>query len=934
MGGMDMIRRICIYICCYIIFLTAFPILAGPLKDGSENERNSLANKQLYKWMVDDLVMMESASNFQISPDCLWAVWMKNSPDQEKDEEVSQLMLSSIAEKKTIELTRGRESCTSPKWSSDGQLIAFLSARTDPVGNDPKEGQKPQIWLINPFGGEPWGLTSLPRGVINFEWVDVNTIVFTSQEEKSLYEITLEKNKDTTQVVEDEAHVPPIRLFKVDIQSKKISRLTDNTDRIQSLTVSPDGLYAVTIHDRDLRFVYDQRVKPIVFLYNLKTGERKQIFKDPKFNLVDVKWRRDNQGFYALSRFTTHPRYIKATVTELYYYDLKADSITRIELDWDRGLSHGWFRNEGVFQVTKDGFIALLADGVRYKAARYIHKSDGWRREWLEGEHSGNLFSMELGRDNQTLLYTYSTSSVPVQWYCGKLINTKIESTRPLTELNGHLNNKSLAKSEVIRWKGAMNDEVEGILHYPHQYESGKRYPLVVMIHGGPFGADVDAWQEGWWHETNIMCQQGAFVFKVNYHGSSNYGLKFAESIAGGEKYYDLPIEDIELGVDELISRGLVDGDKLGVLGWSNGAILTLALIVHNNRYKVASAGAGGSEWAADWAACVFGASFDEYYFGSTPISDPQLYIRQSPFYQFDRIRTPTIIFHGTEDRVVPIHHGWMQYRALQQLGNTDVRFILFPGAKHRLEKLSHQRRKLEEEIAWFDKYLFKTSKDENEALKPDSPLANALRLMHTKADGKRYGLIYNGILIPETVEYEGLQIGRFEVTRAQFAEFDRSCHFQSGMENFPANGITFEQAQAYCEWLSQLTGVHYRLGKEEEVEKIYSKAESGENTLDYWAGYSVNPEDAMRLQAKLKELGDGAPLLKEVGSFNPIGKEEKIFDLGGNVAEWMITKDGLGVVNHRCAELPADLKSKKGLPSSLYIGFRIIKSIAVLKTD
>src|SRR5207245_2926912 len=114
---------------------------------------------------------------------------------------------------------------------------------------------------------------------------------------------------------------------------------------------------------------------------------------------------------------------------------------------------------------------------------------------------------------------------------------------------------------------------------------------------------DFDGWKENFYVSANSMCQRGAFVLKPNYHGSSNYGLKFAESIAGG-KYYDLPVQDIERGVEELIARGRVDPEKLGVLGWSNGAILTLALIAHSPRWKAASSGAGGAEWVADWAAC------------------------------------------------------------------------------------------------------------------------------------------------------------------------------------------------------------------------------------------------------------------------------------------------------------------------------------------
>src|SRR5262249_52736764 len=158
--------------------------------------------------------------------------------------------------------------------------------------------------------------------------------------------------------------------------------------------------------------------------------------------------------------------------------------------------------------------------------------------------------------------------------------------------------------------------------------------------------------------------------------------------------------------------------------------------------------------------------------------------IKMAPFYQFDKVRTPTLLFQGDADRVVPPHHGWMQFRALQQLGKADVRLVMFPGAKHTLKKLAHQRRKLEEELAWFDRHLFKTGGDDNESLKTDSPLARALKLQKVARQGTRYGVAMKGVLVPETVEYAGTRPGRFEVTAAQFAEFDKTYKVDAGREN------------------------------------------------------------------------------------------------------------------------------------------------------
>ena len=633
-----------------------------------------------------------------------------------------------------------------------------------------------------------------------------------------------------------------------------------------------------------------------------------------------IQWARDGKGFFAASDFTTHPQFVHATITELYYYDLAKGAATKVDLGWDHGLSHS------VFEPTEDGFLALLAAGVRNKAARFRREGDQWRREWLAGEHARNLFDLKMGMDGTTLLYQHSTASKPEQWHRARLEGERLAKAVQVAELNSHFQKKTIARTEVVHWKGALGEDIEGMLYYPHHYEPGKKHPLVLMIHGGPASADFDGWRENWGAAPNLMCQRGAFVFKPNYHGSTNYGLKFVESIANG-KYYEYPIEDIEKGVDALIARGLVDPDKLGTLGWSNGAILSMALVVHNPRYQAVSAGAGGAEWVGDWGACEFGMPFSNYYFGKSPIEDPKLYIKMAPLYQFGKVRTPTLLIHGTEDRAVPTHDSWAQYRALQQHSQAPVRFILMPGEKHSLQKLAHQRRKLEEELAWFDRYLFKTAKDERPAFRPDSPLARALKLKEARRDGPRYGILHQGKLIPETVFHEGMDIGRFEVTQAQFAAFDDKVIVEPGRANFPVHRISFDQARAYCAWLSKLTGQMYRLPGAREAVALYDKAYAKENTLDFWAGHAVNPDDAKVLREQIKAMSGPAPLLREVGSFAGSGKEDLVFDLGGNVAEWVVGENGEGKIMGGSADLPADLRIGQRQPGPEYVGFRVIKA-------
>jgi len=877
-----------------------------------------------FQWKIDDTITADEVDTYVLSPDgkyVAWTVTKWNPKDHKSYKIIYATPLEGTLAGKDIQITREPFNYSSIQWvpNQPGFSTLSVSAITD---RKSQEAKPFNLWIIPISGGEPYPVTKLEKGIFQYDWIDADNILFTSEEENdSLLQKQIKIDKDTSELVEDEAHPKIVRLFRLHLPSKKVLRVTLNTKPISRFSLSRDKKYVVYGENQSVRFGQDQKFRPKYYLLNLETKENREILSDLTLQSQgSYYWGADSKGFFFLAEYTTHPTYYYATVSKVFYYDLALQTYKEIDPGWDRGAAQEYYTK---LQVTPDGYIIALADGVYNKHARFVREKNGsiWKRYWIEGDTQRNIQSFQISWDGKTVVYKYSTASTPPRFYYAQINGSRMVNPREIMDIKSPLAKKPLAKREIRTWKGAKNETVEGILFYPANYDPTQKYPLILMIHGGPFGADMDFFDENSIYPTHFWCERGVFVLKPNYHGSSNYGLAFAESIANGN-YYDLEIPDIEAGVDMLISEGKVDPQKLGIIGHSNGAILGTGLIINSNRYKAASLYAGDVNWTSDFGMCAFGVSFDTYYFGGTPWQIPDVYIKKSPLFQMEKVTTPTLIFHGDKDRQVPYAQGWEFYQALKVIDKTPVRFISFPGEAHVARSLSHQRRKMKEDIAWFERYLFGTYRAKNEALKTGTPLARLKSLLAISHRDGLYGVCSDNGLLPEIVDYKNIKVGRFEVTRTQWAAFEKDYKYEPGTGNYPVTDVTFEKAQAYAQWLSKATGQVYRLPKEEEAAKLYEKP-SG-NTFDSWAGYDVNPGDYALLLEEVKKHGDKPVLLKPVGSFAPEG-DEPIFDLGGNAAEWSVLKDGKGKVVGGAAILPGDSKADP-VPPAAYIGFRLIR--------
>ncbi len=658
------------------------PFLFGVLAALAVSPFAVQGDDELRPMTIVDQLEVPILSEPRLAPDGEEALFVLAEGDWKENKRISHIWRASRHGGEDVQLTYGKEGQSSPRWSPDGRWIAFLTQR----GEDEEE----QIFLLPRSGGEAFRLTHHPTAVSRIAWSPGGEgLYFLATDEKTEEETKKEELQDDVFAFDEDYQQK--HLWRVHLPEKlgelgQEERLTEGDYSILRFQPSRNGKKLV-VH-RAPSPLFDDSDEAEVWVLESDGSGGKRLTTNSVF---------ESGG--SLSPDGSTVLFLSGSNSdfESYYNDNlflvpAAGGASRLllpELPYDI-QSARWSRDG-------DGIFFTANTGVRTELFR-VAVETGTVQQLTEGDHSFRGWNYVADRDEHVLAIDTATNHGDL-W----LLSQGGEMTR-LSRRYDYLKQKfALPHHELVSWKGADGQDVEGLLTYPVGYQEGKRYPLVVQTHGGPAASDKFGFGR-WTSYIPVLAGRGWLVFRPNYRGSTGYGDAFLRDMVG--HYYNQAHLDVLAGVDFLVAEGLADPDRMVKMGWSAGGHMTNKVITVTDRFKAASSGAGAVNWIS-----MYGQSDVRIYrtpwFGGTPWQENapiEVYWDHSPLKDISKVKTPTLVLVGQNDVRVPMPQSVELYRALRSNG-VPTKLYVAPREPHGWRELRHEMFKLNVEIEWFERW-------------------------------------------------------------------------------------------------------------------------------------------------------------------------------------------------------------------------------------
>jgi dipeptidyl aminopeptidase/acylaminoacyl peptidase len=643
---------------------------------------------QAARFDVSDVGKIVRVSDPQISPDGKSIVIVVARPNYEIDVNESELVLVDVQSHAQHLLTRGRRGVSFPRWSPSGDKLAYLA-------NDPNG--KPEIFVMPMTGGDSEQLTKTPAGVQQYSWrPDGVSIAFAASDEPP--KLTgAAKFDDAFEVRNNDFLVRgkpmPTHLWLV-AASGEAKRLTSGewTLPISHPPGAPASPIAWSPDGKSIAFVkivtpYSGDVdQSSLELLDVATGQFKAITGrakhegypsfSPDGKQISYWYPRDGAGkngnaIYVISgsqgEGTMATRAIDRNMARaIWMPDSKAMLV---------GANDG--TTTGMWIQPLDGKPTRLSLGKICPASAF----------WVDAAVGPNGQVAFTGSEPQRpteLYYLANASDAPVR----------------LTDFNAAVTALELGKPETMEWTGPDGFKEDAVVTYPPGFAAGKKYPLVLYVHGGPRSASKESFSVF----AQLIAARGSVVFEPNYRGSDNLGSAFESAIwndAGNG-----PGRDVMSGVDELKKKGFIDESRVAVTGWSYGGYMTTWLLGHYKGWKAAIAGAAVTDWLDQYNLGDANVRRADGFGGSPYVgTNMRAYVEQSPITYADKITAPTLILSDVGDYRVPVTQSYRLYHELKDRGVT-TQFFAYPIGGHSPADPVRMRDVYKRWVSWLAEYL------------------------------------------------------------------------------------------------------------------------------------------------------------------------------------------------------------------------------------
>ena len=635
---------------------------------------------------AEELLALESCGNLQLSPDgteVIYSVSTPRGPNESPGGSRSEYHRMHITSGETSPLFEGKIRGSSPRWSPDGTLIGFLHAES---------GEPRQVWAMPAGGGKPFPLTSEPSGVSSFRWQPGHKgIAYLSRDPETAREKELKKRGYGFIYYEENLKNNNLHLswYDENWEPSGTWQLTQGKNAWDFVFNQQGTAIAVSLSPKNLidhRYMFRR-----IYLVNLSTGEMKKVSENE-----------GKLGNYAFSPDGRHLAYAAALhlndhqVSQAFVTDLSTGSVTNLTPpDFIGHVSWvGWKDNNQLIYYSGEGVYPKLSS---------VPVTGGKRKILLDAEKLGIIFSTpQKTADFTTFAFTGSTPSDRSNLYSWDGRSKKLNQ---LTHLNPVLKERTLGVQEVIQYNARDGQQIEGILIHPVGYEAGKKYPLIVYVHGGPESHHSNSWLSRYSTPAQVMAGRGYMVLYLNYRASTGYGVDFA--MEGFMDPAGKEFDDIADGIGWVVAEKGADPDRVGLAGGSYGGFASAWFATYYTQYVK--------------AVCMFvGISNNISKRGTTDIPYEELYVHsgkpleemwmenleRSPIYWAHQSKTATLIYGGAADTRVHPSQSIELYRRMKMNNHPAVRLVQYPGEGHGNRKQVGQTDVLFRQMAWFDWYV------------------------------------------------------------------------------------------------------------------------------------------------------------------------------------------------------------------------------------